>query len=212
MYNTDLPTRAELPSSRRLIQSTAIAFTVAGALLATTVLPAEYGIDPTGIGSVLGLTQMGQIKASRSAEAAADAKAAAAPSVATPAAPVLAPAPAASAVQGARAPSGKSDEMTITLRPGQGAEIKLDMRKGDQVAFLWQTSGGAVNFDTHGDPVNAPKNFYHGYGKGREGSVKGTLQAAFDGQHGWFWRNRGKADVSVTLKTQGQYSAIKRVL
>lgn len=220
MYNTDLPTRAELPSSRQLFRSTAIAFVVAGALLTTTVLPAEYGIDPTGIGSALGLTQMGQIKTSRSAEAAADAKAAAAPAVAMPAAPAPAltpvpapaPAPAPAAVQVAQAPADKRDEMTITLRPGQGAEIKLDMRKGDQVEFSWQSSGGAVNFDTHGDPVNAPKNFYHGYGKGREGSVKGTLQAAFDGQHGWFWRNRGQADVNVTLKTQGQYSAIKRVL
>lgn len=212
MYNTDLPTRAELPSSRQLLRSTAIAFVVAGALLTTTVLPAEYGIDPTGIGGALGLTQMGQIKNSRSAEAAADAKAAAAPAVAMPAAPAPAPAPAPAAVQVAQASAGKRDEMTITLRPGQGAEIKLDMRKGDQVEFSWQSSGGAVNFDTHGDPVNAPKNFYHGYGKGREGSVKGTLQAAFDGQHGWFWRNRGQADVDVTLKTQGQYSAIKRVL
>ena len=193
-----------------LFRSTAIALVAAGALLTAIVLPAEYGIDPTGIGGALGLTQMGQIKTARSAETAADAKAAAAPAVATPAAPAPAPAPA--AVQVAQAPSGKRDEMTITLRPGQGAEIKLDMRKGDQVEFSWQSSGGAVNFDTHGDPVNAPKNFYHGYGKGREGSVKGTLQAAFDGQHGWFWRNRGKADVNVTLKTQGQYSAIKRVL
>lgn len=208
MYNTDLPNRAELPSSRQLIRSTAIALVAAGALLTAIVLPAEYGIDPTGIGGALGLTKMGQIKTARSAEAAADAKAAAAPAVATPAAPAPAPA----AVQVAQAPSGKRDEMTITLRPGQGAEIKLDMRQGDQVEFSWQSSGGAVNFDTHGDPVNAPKNFYHGYGKGREDSVKGSLQAAFDGQHGWFWRNRGKVDVSITLKTQGQYSAIKRVL
>ena len=216
MDHTDLPNRAELPSSRQLLRSTAIALVAAGALLTTTVLPAEYGIDPTGIGGALGLTQMGQIKTSRSAEAAADAKAAAAPAGAMPAAPAPAlepaTAPAPAAVQVAQAPSGKRDEMTITLRPGQGAEIKLDMRKGDQVEFSWQSSCGAVNFDTHGDPVNAPKNFYHGYGKGREGSVKGTLQAAFDGQHGWFWRNRGQADVNVTLKTQGQYSAIKRVL
>ena len=210
MYNADLPNRADLPSSRQLLRSTAIALVAAVALLITTVLPAEYGIDPTGIGSALGLTQMGQIKTARSVEAAADAEAAAAvPAVAAPAetAPVQEPA----AVQVAQASSGKRDEMTITLRPGQGAEIKLDMRKGDQVDFSWQ-SGGTVNFDTHGDPVNAPKNFYHGYGKGRQSSAKGTLQAAFDGQHGWFWRNRGKADVNITLKTQGQYTAIKRVL
>jgi hypothetical protein len=54
---------------------------VAGFLLVTVVLPAEYGVDPTGIGRVLGLTQMGVIKARLAAEAAAndaaDAKAAA---------------------------------------------------------------------------------------------------------------------------------------
>ena len=102
--------------------------------------------------------------------------------------------------------------MTITLKPGEAAEIKLDMRKGAAVAFTWQASG-VVNFDAHGDPPNAPKDFYHGYGKGRGvDSDKGTLEAAFDGKHGWFWRNRGNDNVSVTLNTLGQYTAIKRVL
>ena len=50
MDHTDLPNRAELPSSRQLLRSTAIALVAAGALLTTTVLPAQYGIDPTGIG------------------------------------------------------------------------------------------------------------------------------------------------------------------
>ena len=36
--------------------------------------------------------------------------------------------------------------------------------------------------------------------------------AAFDGSHGWFWRNRGKADVTVTLRTDGDYAEIKRVM
>ena len=62
MYNTDMPTRAELPSSARLLRSTLIAVTTAVALLATVILPAEYAVDPTGIGGILGLTQMGEIK------------------------------------------------------------------------------------------------------------------------------------------------------
>ncbi|MBA2721370.1 MAG: transmembrane anchor protein, partial [Methylibium sp.] len=33
MYNTDLPTRAELPSSRQLVRSTVLAAIAAGALL-----------------------------------------------------------------------------------------------------------------------------------------------------------------------------------
>jgi hypothetical protein len=55
MYNTDIPTRAELPTSAQLIRSTLIAAGIAAALLVTVVLPAEYGIDPTGAGRALGL-------------------------------------------------------------------------------------------------------------------------------------------------------------
>ncbi len=65
----------ELPSSRALVRSTLIALAVAGALLLTAVLPAEYGIDPTGAGRVLGLTQMGEIKVRLAREAAEDAAA-----------------------------------------------------------------------------------------------------------------------------------------
>ena len=228
MYNTDLPKRAELPSSRRLIRSTAIALVVASGLLTTAVLPSEYGIDPTGIGKVLGLTQMGQIKMSLAAENAKAAPVVNAPAPAIDAtarqlgapvavAAVVATVASDSSVTATTAapstpPNGQKHEMTITLKPGEAAEIKLDMRKGATVAFTWQASG-VVNFDAHGDPPNAPKDFYHGYGKGRGvDRDKGTLQAAFDGKHGWFWRNRGNGNVSVTLNTLGQYTAIKRVL
>ena len=52
----------------------------------------------------------------------------------------------------------------------------------------------------------------HRYKKGREvASDSGTLTAACDGSHGWFWRNRGSRDVTITLKTNGAYTEIKRV-
>jgi hypothetical protein len=41
-------------------------------LLVGVVLPAEYGVDPTGIGRVIGLTQMGQLKRMLAEEAAED--------------------------------------------------------------------------------------------------------------------------------------------
>jgi hypothetical protein len=72
MYNTDLPTRAELPTSGQLVRSTLIAAGVAAALLVTTVLPAEYGIDPTGVSRALGLAEMGEIKVQLHQEAEAD--------------------------------------------------------------------------------------------------------------------------------------------
>ena len=87
------------------------------------------------------------------------------------------------------------------------------MQKDASVRYEWSAEGGGVNYDTHGDPVNAPKDYYHGYGKGRnETAQAGTLQAAFDGKHGWFWRNRSASAVTVTLKTHGDYGQIERVL
>ena len=228
MYNTDLPKRADLPTTGKLLRSTALAALIAGGLLVTTVLPAEYGIDPTGIGRALGLTQMGEIKISLAAEARADERVATetapaqpvavAPAVRAEAAPVPAPAPVAVAAlpPAAVAPepvAGRQDTVTVTLKPGQGAEVKLTMNKDSRVRYEWASAGGPVNFDTHGDPYDAPKNFYHGYGKGRnELGSKGELVAAFDGKHGWFWRNRSGYDVTVTLKTQGEYARIERVL
>jgi hypothetical protein len=58
-----------------MLRSVLIALAVAVVLLFTVVLPAEYGIDPTGVGRVLGLTRMGEIKVRLAKEAAADAAA-----------------------------------------------------------------------------------------------------------------------------------------
>jgi DNA-binding FrmR family transcriptional regulator len=37
-----------------------------------------------------------------------------------------------------------------------------------------------------------------------------AIQAAFPGNHGWFWRNRGVAPVALTLRTSGTYRAFER--
>ena len=54
MYNANTPPPSELPSSRALLRSTASAAAVALVLLVVVVLPAEYGVDPTGSDALLG--------------------------------------------------------------------------------------------------------------------------------------------------------------
>ncbi len=86
MSASEFDGRRDLPSSARLFRSTVFALAVAGLLLVTCVLPAEYGVDPTGVGRMLGLTPMGEFKraaaeeeaANRAAQASADSAAAAA--------------------------------------------------------------------------------------------------------------------------------------
>lgn len=217
MYNTDMPTRAELPTSAQLVRSTAIAFVTAAVLLVTVVMPADYGIDPTGIGRVLNLTQMGEIKKELAAEAAADAMAPAAGGAAMPAAPAAQPVSAApvSTAAPTQAPAPVADvvkvpwrdETRVSLQPGEGIEIKLSMKEGDKALYAWAVQGGVVNFDTHGDGQGRSISYEKGRGVAAD---EGELVAAFNGNHGWFWRNRGDAAVTLVLQTGGDYAKIER--
>ena len=207
MYNSHTPLPEDLPSSRQLLRSTLLAVISAAVLLITVVLPAEYGIDPTGVGRVLRLTEMGEIKQQLAAEAEADAAAppaAAAPAPAAKATPQT-PAPVVEAAQAAP----WRDEMRVTLTPGEGDEIKLRMREGDKAEYSWVVGGGAVNFDTHGDGGGRSISYEKGRGVPAD---DGALVAAFTGNHGWYWRNRGQADVTLVLRTRGTYSDIKRAI
>ncbi len=71
-------------TSGGLIRSTLLAGGGALAILVLFWLPAEYGIDPTGVGGMLGLTEMGDIKTQLAAEAVAQDAAAAGQAVAVP--------------------------------------------------------------------------------------------------------------------------------
>ena len=210
MFNSQRPNINDLPTSRQLVRATAISIAVAGALLVTVVLPAEYAIDPTGIGGALGFAEMGEIKDQLAQEAAADEAATAlAAKAAVPdssAATVAASQPADTVA----ATESRSDVTSLTLEPGQGAEIKATMAEGLRLTYDWSVSGGAVNYDTHAD---APGIDYHGYDKGQNSAgERGQLFAPFDGKHGWFWRNRGDGPVTITLRTKGPYTEIKRVV
>lgn len=207
MFNAQRPSLDDLPTSRQLTRATLGAVAAAAAILVTIVLPAEYAIDPTGIGRSLGFTQMGEIKQQLALERAGDA--------------VAAPASAAVVNTADRQPIALSnglvgtrqDVTRVTLAPGEGAEVKVTTNRGSRVKFDWSVDGGHVNYDTHGDPPKAPRGFYHGYGKGKQSTgERGELVAAFDGKHGWFWRNRSEQPVTVTLRTEGQYAEVRRLV
>jgi hypothetical protein len=214
MHNAQRPNLDDLPTPRQLWRSTAIAAGAAAVILFTVVWPSEYGIDPTGIGRVLGLTEMGEIKSQLAEEAEADRL-----MKETPVEPQSSLQPGlldvlfgaivgtAHAQQAPVAPPVWKDEITFALEPGQGIEIKLVMEQGAVAPFEWVVEGGEVNFDLHGDGSGNEIS----YEKGRAvAQAAGELTAAFTGNHGWFWRNRGDAPVSVTLRVAGAYSEIKR--
>ncbi len=218
MYNTEQPTNNELPSSKQLFISTLGAIALALVLLLTAILPAEYGIDPTGMGKLLGLTQMGEIKTQLEEESRNENPepfVITEPATTVEIASVVAEVPATEPIAEPLAEEVAEEQIakeriSVTLAPGEAAEIKLAMNKGDTVDYNWQVDTGHVNYDTHGDK---PGTRYHGYNKGKAVTGdKGLLTAAFDGKHGWFWRNRSTETVTVELQVEGQFTEVVRVL
>ena len=195
-----------LPTVAQLITATGLALLTAGVILITTVLPAEHGIDPTGIGKALGLTRL-----SASGETTS-------PLVAV-ASKVTPPTPAAEVAPGGNTPAAtvtksevpyRSEEMMLTLQPDEGSEIKAVMRKGEQFVFSWAAQGGDVNFDMHGERPNAGDQFTSYWKDKQQTSAQGIFVAPFDGTHGWYWRNRGDKPVTVKVKVSGFYEKLYR--
>src|SRR5215203_3168063 len=100
------PRIGELPDSKVLNRAAFIAATVAAVLLVTIVLPAEFGIDKTGVGRLLNLTEMGQVK-----RAAAEAEAAARKAE----------------LESWKFLPNQSGQQVISLAPGEGREVKAKM-------------------------------------------------------------------------------------
>lgn len=196
-----------LPSKRQLNRATLIAAGVAAMLLVTTILPAEYGVDPTGIGRVLGLTPMGEMK--RDAAAAPEAEAA--PATEATAADngdiLLDEEPASTA----SATGGSVGRVQLILAPGRGEEVKATMNAGDEFTYEWSTGGPAIRFELHGEPIPAKGDEFTSFEKGSSAGAKGRFRAPFDGTHGWYWRNNTKAPVTVTVSATGTFRKFARV-
>jgi hypothetical protein len=164
----------------------------AAVILALFVLPAERGIDLTGLGAVLGLTGMGAAEAETKAEAAA------------PSAPVGAEAtPTKETI--AKATPMRADEMKVVLAPHSGVEVKAHMAKGDHLIFRWEATG-PVKADMHGEPPGKTGDFTTYWKEKDLTSGQGAFTAPFEGIHGWYWRNKGETPVTVTVKTSGFYA------
>ncbi len=197
------------PTNRQLIRATLLSVIVAGLILVTIVLPAEFGIDPTGIGKRLGLTTLSE------SEAPAAVVPVAAPASADEAKLNSELAARAQATFGAfdgqsldasafSASSGTPHQQsfTVTLEPGKGAEVKAKLKAGDGMVFHW-VANGDVAVDMHGERPEV-KNAWTTYAvEAAQRESAGTFIAPFEGTHGWFWQNRGTQPVTVTVDVSG---------
>lgn len=210
----------------KLLSMTAVALVVATVFVVCFVLPAEFRIDPTGIGTATGVIRLAGPKPLSAAEAAAldaaveEANADGAPVGGAPSANDAAegtPVTEATLPSGTRFyPSGyRSDFVDIPLAVAGSAEraeeleYKVHMKKGATITYSWQVDGIAnpeeFYYDFHGE---SPDKTVVEYRQATGTQSHGTLVAPFDGVFGWYLQNQSEKPVVVRLKVSGFYDLV----
>jgi hypothetical protein len=181
------------PSGRALLKATLVALIVAAIVLVVAVLPAEYGIDPLGVGRATGLTDL---------FAAGGEEEAATPATVTPGltGPVF-----------SRPYDWRVDTREFTIRPGTGMEFKYELDRSATMLYSWKADG-FVDYDFHTEPEGKPSSASESFDKGQASQRRGSYTAPYDGIHGWYWENKSNQDVKLVLQTSGFYDEARLFL
>jgi hypothetical protein len=104
------------------------------------------------------------------------------------------------------------DSEDLSLRPGEGVEIKYHMQKGAGMVYSWKATG-KLTFEFHGEPDQKPNpDYYESYElDDKVGKLEsyGSFTAPTTGIHGWFWENKTKQEVQFHVTTAGFYDSAK---
>lgn len=229
MHNTNSNRDNTLPSKEQLILSTKRAFFIALGILVLIVLPAEYGVDPTYFGRLIGLTEMWRIKVSLQKEIDAQKErmiqteqaketnniSGDSNEVVLSETEVSIPVTTGSVEVKDTTPDSianqeiKTDTLVIVIEPDQSTEIKLDMRQWQSVTYERAVDVGYLNYTAHWESNSWDGASYWEWKQ--EKSDSWQITAPFDGTHWWFFRNRYGQNVTITIKVKWEYQAFKQL-
>lgn len=167
-------------STTALIKYTMFSLVFAVITLFTIILPAEYNIDPTGIGHKLGLTVFSNVK----------------PNVKTEI----------SAQEVLEKSKDTTETIDVIVPAGRGVEYKFIMAQYQKLEYEWITNGSALYFDLHGEPEGDTTGYFESYAIATLSEMKGSFTAPFSGNHGWYWKNTSDSPVTVQLIVKGEYA------
>jgi len=196
------------PQQRRLWVATLAALGAAAVLLVIAILPAEYGIDPTGIGRALGLTALtGQTgRTLEITDVIGGNESVRTVEIPDFGEPVPLPNP---GIHQAEPAPPQTRTMTVTIPPEQETEIKTVLREGKVILYSWSVDQGDIYSDFHGHDPEVSSEFWVRYQEHQEGTGgNGSLVAPFGGEHGWYWLNYNGFPVTVTLTVTGYFDDI----
>jgi hypothetical protein len=111
----------------------------------------------------------------------------------------------------AREGAPKSETIMITLEADASVEYKAVMKQGDAIAFRWSTDGGQAYYDFHAHDDAFGPEFFTRYDEGEGTERSGSIVAAYDGQHGWYWLNLEGGPTTITLDVTGFYDEVVEI-
>jgi hypothetical protein len=200
-------------SNAGLLKGTLLALVTAIVVAVLFVLPAEYGVDPTGVGEKLGLLDLGGTDQATSDSSTA------ANRVVTGTFPVAPadfdfyePEVLGDPFSRTHANSFQSATLVINLDVGEQVEYKAVMQQGDALVYNWKLENGVIYTDFHADPGEGaegyPDRYFIRYAESEVGESAGSLVAPFAGNHGWYWLNIEDYPITITLEVRGFYASI----
>ena len=204
------------PSQGNLLKGALFALVAAVFVTVLFVLPAEFGVDPTGVGAKLGLLDIAETAepASSGGNTIVEGTWPAIPAEFDFYEPDILGDPY-SRTQPAKF---RSDTLTIRLDVGEQTEYKAIMQQGDALVYHWKLEKGVVYTDFHADPgENAaaegyPDQYYIRYAENETGEHAGSLVAPFAGNHGWYWLNIEEEPITITLEVRGYYDRVEELM
>jgi hypothetical protein len=209
------------PSSNSLFKSAFFTLLAAVIITALFIMPAEYGVDPTGIGTRLGLTDLDAAEPLREAAATTEPS----PRLVSGAFPgppaeeefdYYDPEVLGDPFSRSHPSAFRTTTMEISLDELEQVEVKAVMKQGDALVYSWKlVEGETIYTDFHADPHQTdlyPDRYWLRYLESEEASASGSLVAPFDGNHGWYWMNIEENPVKVVLEVRGYYESLEEIM
>jgi hypothetical protein len=100
------------------------------------------------------------------------------------------------------------DTISVIIPARGEKEYKLQLQKGANFQYAWNTNKGDLFFDFHGEPKGDTTGSFKSFKKSTDSKFNGSLTTIFDGTHGWYWKNNNSFPVTVTLNVSGDYQRL----
>ena len=204
-----MPELSKSASKKNLLTSVLIAAAVGALLLIVVILPAEYDVDPLGLGGLLGLNAMNSAptRTIEITDVIGGNERVTEIEIPDFGDPVPLPNP---AIHQDETMTHQTRTLQITIGPEQETEIKTILGEGKVILYSWKVDQGDIYSDFHGHSPEFGTEFWVRYEEHQEGSGNnGSLVAPFSGEHGWYWLNYNEFPVVVTLTVNGYFDDIK---